>query len=58
MFQHYKVSENRIQFCPNLCENVTVIHDFCQAADRERDCRLLRWADIHRIHVFQISLDY
>ena len=38
MFQHYEVSENRIQFCPNFCENVTVIHDFCQAADRERDC--------------------
>ena len=34
LFQSYKVSEDRIQFCPNFCENVTVIHDFCQAADR------------------------
>ena len=42
MFQHYKVSEDRIQFCPNFCENVTVIHDFCQAADRERDFRFFR----------------
>ena len=34
-FQHYEVDETRIQFCPNFCENVTVIHEYCEAADRE-----------------------
>ena len=34
--QHYEVDETRIQFCPNFCENVTVIHEYCEAADRER----------------------
>ena len=35
--QHYEVDETRIQFCPNFCENVTVIHEYCEAADREKD---------------------